>query len=110
MSVSVNVRTFGKAFNKRSVTDYLVKPAIKQTLEDAVTTLKSFTPVDTGKAREGWRINPSNRSIDNEVFYVRYLDEGTVKMKSFRITAQSLPKIKELFKLNIENAIDNLNK
>lgn len=109
MSVSIKIRTFGKAFNRRCVKTYLMAPAIKETLNDAIGVLKSFTPVRTGRAREGWKLNPNVQSIDNEVPYVKFLDYGTVKMKAFQITKNSIPIIKQKFKENIERNIQNLN-
>jgi hypothetical protein len=91
------------------VTEYLIKPAVKKTLDDAVGILRVNTPIDTGRAREGWKLNENVRSIDNEVPYVKFLDTGTVKMRAFNITRNSLPIIKRRFKENIEDAIKNLN-
>lgn len=110
MSVRISIRTFGRAFNKRCVTDYLVKPAVKRTLDEAITILQSNTPIDTGRAREGWRLERSLQFVSNDVPYVKFLDDGTVKMKAFNITKRSIPLIKERFKTNIENAIGELNK
>jgi hypothetical protein len=109
MSVSIKIRVFGRAFNKRCVKDYLMKPAIKETLDEAIGILKSNTPIDTGRAREGWKLNANVQSIDNDVPYVKFLDLGTYKMKAFNITRNSIPRIKERFKVNIERNIQNLN-
>jgi hypothetical protein len=40
-----------------------------------VNSLKKATPVDTGKARDGW--HQENNAIVNEVEYIDYLNEGT---------------------------------
>lgn len=40
--------------------------------------LKRETPVDTGKARDGWRID-ANGNIVNDVDYIDRLNEGTSK-------------------------------
>jgi hypothetical protein len=105
MSVKISITKLGRAFNKRCVTEYGVKPAIAQTLKDGIYILRFFTPIDTGLARSGWETNNNLRFIQNEVPYVKFLDEGTVKMKAFNITKQAIPRIKEEFKRNIENAI-----
>ncbi len=44
-----------------------------------LTTLKDKTPIDTGEAREGWKLSGSGdkRIISNDVEHLRYLNEGS---------------------------------
>jgi hypothetical protein len=44
-------------------------------LESIVSALKGATPVDTGNARDHWKVE--GNSIINEVEYVEYLNEGS---------------------------------
>ena len=37
--------------------------------------LKNATPVDTGRARDGWKV--SGDSIENDVPYIEHLNEGS---------------------------------
>lgn len=43
--------------------------------------LKAATPVDTGEARDGWKVEklPVGYSVVNEVEHVKYLNEGSSK-------------------------------
>lgn len=109
MTVTINIRTYGKAFNKRCVTEYMVKPAIKQTLDEGVDILKSLTPVRTGKMRDAWELNLSTRTIDNDVPYAKFIDLGTRFIQPFNITKQALPRIKDRFRENLQRNIENLN-
>jgi hypothetical protein len=45
--------------------------------EDLLNKLKEATPVDTGNARDGWKID--GRNIVNNVNYISVLNEGTSK-------------------------------
>lgn len=110
MSVRISITKFGKAFSKRTVTENVIKPALQATLDDSIGILGSNTPIDTGRAREGWRIEKSLQFVSNDVPYVKFLDDGTIKMKAFNITKKSIPLIKIQFKINIENAIGGLNR
>lgn len=47
----------------------------KQIMKDLVQSLKDATPVDTGEARDGWRIEGS--SIENDVGHVSELNQGS---------------------------------
>lgn len=44
-------------------------------IKQCVEALKEATPVDTGKARDGWY--SSGKTIKNDVEYVEYLNEGS---------------------------------
>jgi hypothetical protein len=47
----------------------------RRILEHTVKALAATTPVDTGRARDGW--NVTNRGIENPVPYVSELNEGS---------------------------------
>jgi hypothetical protein len=44
-------------------------------IRDLVDKLKAATPVDTGRARDGWKV--SGNSIENDVPYIEQLNEGS---------------------------------
>lgn len=48
---------------------------LKQESEKLLASLKDATPVDTGRARDGWRFE--NNSIINDVEYIDELNQGT---------------------------------
>jgi hypothetical protein len=52
---------------------FIFKTELHKVLRD----LQEATPVDTGKARDGWHIHRS--SIENDVPYVQQLNEGSSK-------------------------------
>ncbi len=53
----------------------LVETSKLAKMEQLVDILKDKTPVDTGEAKAGWRIEKS--SIINEVEHIKYLNEGS---------------------------------
>jgi len=54
-----------------------IKKAKKKTMEKAVIALKEATPVDTGEARDGWKLKKD--AIVNDVEYIDYLNHGSSK-------------------------------
>jgi len=57
-----------------------LESAIKQVAFGVYADVKSATPVDTGRARNGWNINqnsPTSYGIGNNVHYVPFLEFGT---------------------------------
>jgi hypothetical protein len=44
-------------------------------INECVTALRDATPVDTGKARDGWKV--VGKSIQNDVEYIDRLNEGS---------------------------------
>jgi uncharacterized protein (UPF0333 family) len=60
---------------------------IDERIDYATETLRTVTPVDTGKARSGWENTKTNLSIENEdkgtifnnVEYISFLNQGTSK-------------------------------
>jgi hypothetical protein len=66
---------------------------IRELAEDTLKAAQKFTPVRTGRARDGWEAKVSvpdnfrqsksndNFVVSNKVPYVEYLDKGTRKMK-----------------------------
>ena len=65
----------------RAIKYYFLKKAIRAIIgkEDAVVSdLKSETPVDTGKARAGWRSRRTENGFEvyNDVEYISVLNDG----------------------------------
>lgn len=40
-------------------------------------TMAEGTPVKTGKAKGGYRVDPTNKTLTNDVEYIMYLNDGT---------------------------------
>lgn len=53
-----------------------------------VNNLKERTPIDTGAARDGWKINKGK--IENEVDYISFLNEGYSKQAPARFIEATL--------------------
>ena len=56
--------------------------AVKKVAFGVYGDVKSATPVDTGRARNGWSINqksPTSYGIGNNVHYVPFLEFGTMR-------------------------------
>ena len=57
--------------------------AVDDLLQDIKDDIKDLTPVDTGRARRGWRYTPkyklhySGKIIGNNVPYIVFLDKGS---------------------------------
>jgi hypothetical protein len=54
--------------------DEIRKVKLREMKETCVTALRSTTPVDTGEARDGWRVDGDK--IVNEVEHISLLNEG----------------------------------
>lgn len=67
---------FKELFSERSV---LTKTQAKQTVNKLKEDLVEATPIDTGLARESWKITEQNNNfnIENTVDYIQYLNEGS---------------------------------
>lgn len=59
-----------------------------QKMNSVVQALKEATPVDTGEARNGWKIDGS--SIINEVEHIKYLNEGSSVQAPARFIEQTV--------------------
>jgi hypothetical protein len=62
---------------KKEILD-AVEAAKKPVMQRALDALVASTPIDTGNARAGWRIE-DNKKIVNDVDYISELNEGTSK-------------------------------
>jgi len=56
----------------------------KKVVEHLVRDLRDATPVDTGRARDSWRVTqesakPSSFSVTNSTEYIQYLNQGSSK-------------------------------
>jgi len=55
-----------------------IKKAKKKVIKKTVKALKEATPVDTGKARDGWHLGEKDEIV-NDVEYIDYLNDGSSK-------------------------------
>lgn len=65
-----------------------LKKAIQAMAKDYNKELKSYTPVDTGKAQRGWSLRKTKQGskIKNSVKYISYLEKGSSKQQPEGIT------------------------
>lgn len=54
-----------------------LQEAERDIMNDVLEELKSKTPVNTGTARDGWKLD-SDTEISNDVEYIGYLEMGTI--------------------------------
>lgn len=73
-------------------------------LNNCLESIKAKTPVDTGRARDGWYI--SDKQILNDVPYVPYLEMGTEKMRPFAMVASTVANKDDLLARAIAEAGD----
>ena len=60
-----------------------------------VVDLKEATPVDTGKARDGWKYDPLSKTISNEVDYITDLNQGSSRQAPKWFVEMTLLKYKK---------------
>lgn len=65
-----------------------VRKGLNSEMNVLVRDLKEATPVHTGRAKDGWYHN--GNSIQNDVDYVKYLNEGTSKQAPAHFIEQTL--------------------
>lgn len=71
---------------------------IEYVTEELFTRIVRRTPVDTGKAADGWQIDGT--SITNDVEYIQYLENGhsdQAPIGMIRISLEEVPQIIEKF-------------
>jgi hypothetical protein len=66
----------------------LVEAGKLNKMNTIVVALKEATPVDTGEARDGWKIEGS--SIVNPVEHIKYLNEGSSVQAPLRFIEQTV--------------------
>ncbi len=73
--MSISMRLEGKVDLKKQL-----RLAIQAMAKDYSKELKDETPVDTGKAKRGWRLRRTNQGakIKNSVKYIQVLEKGRV--------------------------------
>ena len=59
----------------RKEADAEVEKQKKEKISPILRRLKQSTPIDTGEARNGWRI--TEKGIENDVPYISYLNQGS---------------------------------
>ena len=75
----------------------------KYTLEEIKSNVIRKTPVDTGRAKAGWK-QDSNQII-NEVEYIGYIETGTLHQRPVGMVATTLKEIDSL----VANAVKRVN-
>ena len=65
---------------------------------DLFTSIVKETPVDTGKARDGWENTPVTKLgdtglINNDVEYIGWLEFGTDKMQPFGMVRRNIQRV-----------------
>jgi hypothetical protein len=73
-------------------------------LVNCLESIKAKTPVDTGRARDGWYI--AGKQILNDVPYVPYLEMGTEKMRPFAMVAATVANKEDLLARAVAEAGD----
>ena len=80
--MTIRVEIQGLAATQKALNRGLSQ-AVAALAQDVHNSLKSHTPVRTGRARAGWRTTTTDTSFvsENRVPYTGYLDSGTPKMR-----------------------------
>ena len=75
--------------------DRVVRGVIDDMSKDLLREVKKNTPVRTGKAQRGWRrkFDRKGATINNNVEYISYLDDGISKQAPSGFSKPSLEKI-----------------
>lgn len=71
--MSISIRFEGKTSLKKRL-----KGVIDEMTRDLAEEIRKTTPIDTGKARRGWRrsLTPKGATINNSVPYISALEKG----------------------------------
>jgi len=74
--------------------DQLMNKVQVEFVDEGAKLAKSKTPVDTGKLQSSWTTSPSKfgtkSSIDNNVAYAGFVENGTSKNKPAKMAAQAV--------------------
>jgi hypothetical protein len=75
--MSFKITVIDPAATKRRLSD-LLRSEVQKFGQQLATEIRNTTPVDTGRARSGWRERPTSTGYDitNNVPYVGVLDKG----------------------------------
>jgi hypothetical protein len=73
----------------------IVRSVVDEISKDLLKEVKKNTPVRTGKARAGWkrRLDRKGASVNNNVKYISYLDEGISKQAPDGFSKPAIEKI-----------------
>ena len=76
--------------------DKTVGRIVREVTNDLANALRSRTPIDTGKARRGWKVSNGRQksTINNKVKYIQPLEDGHSKQAPQGFVNQSINKIK----------------
>jgi hypothetical protein len=87
MAVKININ-INAEFDKRA------EAIKKQKLNKILTALKEATPVDTGRAQNGWKVKSGN--IVNDVEYIEELNGGSSRQAPTHFIERTLLSIKDV--------------
>ena len=88
--MSVTIRFEGKTKLKKKL-----KGIIDEMTRDLTEEIRKGTPIDTGKARRGWRrtLTPKGATINNSVDYVSHLENGSSRQAPKGMVKPAINKI-----------------
>lgn len=109
-----NLRQFQKAIDKFTEDS---EDDFEKTIEDVVEEIRddaaAFTPVRTGRARDGWeidKINDETYKVFNDVPYVIYLEHGTRYMRPFNMLGRAVQIARNRLGRKLRISGDNMRK
>src|SRR5210317_711082 len=89
MSIEIKVRNIKKAMKDlNNEMKYEINRQLPERKLKLIRALKEVTPIDTGEARDGWKMTPLG--IDNNVEHISLLNGGTSKQAPARFVERTL--------------------
>lgn len=74
--------------------DQIMNQVQDKFVEEGFKTVRSKTPVRTGKLKNGWNTDPApfgrQASIDNNVDYANYVEQGSPTVRPHKMAAQTV--------------------
>lgn len=100
------INYYGKLFDGDVISPG-IKAALEGTREFAALTVRSRTPVDTGRLKSQWNFDISGNGIrfKNSTPYAGFVEYGTSKMAPRAMLTRSLPDIQDYFNKSLANEI-----
>ena len=108
MGARVTFEFDGKALERMGLANHVLRPALREAIAQGYNLIREYTPVKTGQAQGGWEIRSNGKMIVNQVPYVKYLEEGTVKMQAVGMVRRAAPEIERIFLEQVENRVRKL--
>lgn len=85
--MSIKIKNWNFLKFKEDVSNFVQKE-LRVKEEILIDMLKEATPIDTGKAREGWTV--TDEGLENDVEYISELNDGTSKQAPARFIEKTL--------------------